>query len=80
MGGGDQYDTPGWLVTQCLGHNLAIEQRAEVATQATRLGIKVDRNATALIPPRPRVTYPDGKEYYLNNDGTKELVTSDPWD
>lgn len=80
MGGGDQYDTPRWLVTQCLGHNTAIEQRANVALQATRLGMKVDRIATALIPERPRVTYPDGIEYYLNDDGTRERVPSDPWE
>lgn len=77
-GGGDRYDSPGWLLTQCRYHNGQIEDDAATRRAAHALGMHLDRNSVALIPQRPLVTYPDGNLYYLNDDGTKEREDV-PW-
>ena len=80
MGGGDKYDTPAWLTTQCRAHNNAIESDATTREAATAVGLHISRNSTALIPTRAVVRYPDGIWYLLNDDGTKERAENEyPW-
>lgn len=68
MGGtpaGHWGDTPAWLVTQCLDHNLRLESDPDAAQVALRTGHKLSRLATR--PERALVRYPDGW-FWLNDD------------
>lgn len=77
---GDKYDGVEWLITQCRTHNQDIESNSATRAAAVAAGQRLSRNSPALIPPRALVTYPDGKDYYLNDDGTRERVTDVPWE
>lgn len=76
-GGGDQYDTPGWLITQCWQHNTTIEDDAQTRTAALLAGHKIPRNSISLIPPEPTVKYPDGQWWLLHDDGTRTLAEAE---
>lgn len=81
MGGTPQghiHDQVQWLILQCRGHNRAIETHDDARRAAELAGQHISRNATALIPERACVQYPDGLLYWLNADGTKER-TADDW-
>jgi hypothetical protein len=74
MGGSAQFDSPELLRTMCLNHNVLQTSNATFARFCLWFGWALPRHAAHIDPDRYPVRYPDGRDYFLDNDYQKHLV------
>jgi hypothetical protein len=74
MGGSAQFDSPELLRTMCLNHNVLQTSNAAFARFCLWFGWSLPRHRIDVQADRYPVRYPDGADYFLDNDYQKHLV------
>lgn len=75
MGGSELFDSPEYLRTMCWHHNTFATMSAEFARACLIYGWTLERNRQDIDPSSVPVRYPDGHDYLLHPDLTREPVS-----
>lgn len=75
IGGSALFDSPILLRTMCLAHNTDQPASAEFARLCLLMGWSLERHRVGVDPHRVPVRYPDGCDYFLDNNFQKHLIS-----
>lgn len=76
MGGSELFDSPVYLRTMCALHNFDQPASAEFGRLCLLMGWALERNRVGVDPHRVPVRYPDGRDYFLDNNYQRHLVSA----